>query len=99
MHSMNYCSAAGDAIGRLTKNLASVALLNGMTWVLQIAGAGVVSMGGAGVMYLLLENVPAFIDPSLETFVPQPDPVIAIAGLVSAIMVWNFMSSFGMVSH
>lgn len=98
MHSNTFCTAASESFKWMMGEILSVSVLNGVTWVLQAAGIGTVSVAGAGGTYLLIKTVPMFSDPGQETFVPNPEAICIAAAVISALVAWSFMMVFDIVS-
>jgi len=98
MHSNTFCVGTGQAFQLLTSEMSTVAFLNGVTWILTVAGIGALAAGGMASTYVIVRCVPWFADPGQEMYVPNPGAISIVAGIISAGIAWNFMMVFDTVS-
>ena len=75
-----------------------MALLNGMTWVVQVVGVLGVTMGCMGVTHLAVHNLGVFSDPESHHYVAKPLDLCLVVGVVCAGISGVFMVLLSTVS-
>eukprot|EP00927_Polykrikos_kofoidii_P053095 TRINITY_DN4728_c0_g1_i1.p1 TRINITY_DN4728_c0_g1~~TRINITY_DN4728_c0_g1_i1.p1 ORF type:complete len:664 (+),score=86.66 TRINITY_DN4728_c0_g1_i1:55-2046(+) len=96
--SSDFCTAARRAMKVIAENVATIAILNGATWVFFFAGIGAITSAGAYLTWLLVTDVPYFNDPTQDHYVANPVMTTIVAGIISAAIAWAFMIVFDTVS-
>lgn len=98
INSTNFCPAAKHALQVIVSSAAAIAILNGATWIVTIAGVGSIVSGSVAMTYFMVTRVPMFSETDSDLYVQDPVLVCIIAGLLSTIVALTFMKVFGMAS-
>eukprot|EP00927_Polykrikos_kofoidii_P054324 TRINITY_DN48751_c0_g1_i1.p1 TRINITY_DN48751_c0_g1~~TRINITY_DN48751_c0_g1_i1.p1 ORF type:complete len:693 (+),score=93.31 TRINITY_DN48751_c0_g1_i1:95-2080(+) len=98
IRSSDFCTAAKRAMRMIAENLATIAVLNGATWVFFIGGLGAITAAGSWLTFLLVTRLPQFSTPDEPLFVSDPILVTIFAGIISATVAWAFMIVFDTVA-
>jgi len=76
----------------------TVNILNGATWVFQLAGLGAISSLGYFQTCVIIRYYPGFTDPFSSDFVQNPLLLTILGGVVAFVMAFPFMMIFDTVS-
>jgi len=100
INSSDFCHAARRAMRVIVEQAATIAILNGATWIFFIAGLGTITAAGAYITFIAVKGLPYFSDAEKypATYVAEPVPVTVAAGIISAIIAWSFLIVFDTVS-
>ncbi|CAK9016055.1 unnamed protein product [Durusdinium trenchii] len=78
--------------------MATVNILNGATWIFQLAGLGAITSLGNFQIWTILRCYPGFQDPYSPDFVQNPLFLACLGSVVSFVMAFPFMMIFDTVS-
>lgn len=95
--SYNFCRACKKAFEIMIKMAGGMAILNGATFVFQIAGSVLIT-AICLIIAQLITSFGEFTDPSSSWFLPHPPVVVIISGLLAFGISRVFMDVFDMVS-
>jgi hypothetical protein len=98
INSNSFIPAAKDAFKVLTSNAGAVAILNGATFVFQLAGVGAVTAGTGALCYTLATKVSYWSDPVREHYIEDPVLIAGFASFIGFIVSFTFMLVFDMVA-
>jgi len=93
----NFCKACQKAFEVMVKNAAGMAVLNGATFVFQIAGLLLITTSCLFIADVFCQ-LPHFTDVTSKWFLPNPPMVVFVCGLIAFAMAKIFMDVFDMVS-
>jgi len=93
----NFCQGALKAFEVMVKNAPSMAILNGATFVFQVAGVLLITAASI-VIADGMTNLPHFTDPAGKWFLPNPILVVVVCGLIGFSIAKIFMDVFDMVA-
>eukprot|EP00929_Paragymnodinium_shiwhaense_P112383 TRINITY_DN8063_c0_g1_i1.p1 TRINITY_DN8063_c0_g1~~TRINITY_DN8063_c0_g1_i1.p1 ORF type:complete len:666 (+),score=156.02 TRINITY_DN8063_c0_g1_i1:114-2111(+) len=96
INSTDFCHAARNAMSLIAGMLPELAILNGATWVVFIAGLGSITALGSFLTWEIVQRVAVFSD-SIEhpdTYVADPVSCTVCAGVISFIIAFAFMIVF-----
>lgn len=96
--SSTFCTAARRAFEIIVKEFAAMGVLNGATWIFQIAGVASITAGGTYLTLIILRSNSVFTDLESEHYVPDPVFVTVFAGILCAIIAVAFMIVFDTVA-
>jgi len=94
IRSTSFISAARHAFEMITSNMATIALLNGACFIFQLAGAVLISVGGAFLTYLMVTSMNEFTLNDSPYYVVDPVFVAAVAFLICLVVAISFMIIF-----
>merc|ERR1712205_186762 len=92
-----FCTACRKALKVMIDNAAGMAILNGATFVFQIAGMVLITALCAFIADLICD-LSTFTDPASERFLPHPPVTVVVSALIALAMAKIFMDVFDMVS-
>mmetsp|Transcript_104246 Transcript_104246/g.185234 ORF Transcript_104246/g.185234 Transcript_104246/m.185234 type:complete len:769 (+) Transcript_104246:113-2419(+) len=73
-------------------------ILNGATWLFQMAGMGGITVMGNVQTWFIVRHAPGFMDPLSPNFVQKPEFLAFCGAFISLIMAFPFMMLFDIVS-
>jgi len=93
----NFCRACKKAFEIMIKMAAGMAVLNGATYVFQLAGIILIT-AICTVIAQMFTSVGSFTDPSSWWFIPHPPVVVLLSAIIGYAVAKVFMDVFDMVS-
>mmetsp|Transcript_64347 Transcript_64347/g.141844 ORF Transcript_64347/g.141844 Transcript_64347/m.141844 type:complete len:619 (+) Transcript_64347:10-1866(+) len=94
MNATNFCQGALHALEVITHEATAAIVLNGATWVFQIAGLGAISASNAGITWLMLRHWELFSSPESEHYVQDPVYLCGASAIIGLLVAWPFMNIF-----
>lgn len=91
-----FCTAAKNALKMILSEAALMALLNGACFIFQIAGAGLISGGGAAIAYLTVTGHDSYTSDTSPYFVDNVPAVVVASFIVALTIAIPFMITFDM---
>lgn len=98
INSTDFCTAAKNAFRFITQEFAAIGILNGATWMFQLAGVGAITGVGTWICFTVIKSFDWFTDPTSDHYVPDPVLVTVFAGIICALIAIAFMIVFDTVA-
>jgi len=93
-----FCTSAQRAIQILGSEFVAAGILNGATYIIQIAGTGAITCGGAAVTWIMCTRVAPFNDEGSQHYVSDPAFVTGASAVICLIVSLAFVVVFDTVS-
>eukprot|EP00928_Gymnodinium_smaydae_P087369 TRINITY_DN7163_c0_g1_i1.p1 TRINITY_DN7163_c0_g1~~TRINITY_DN7163_c0_g1_i1.p1 ORF type:complete len:603 (-),score=118.63 TRINITY_DN7163_c0_g1_i1:101-1909(-) len=93
-----FCPAAKRALKVVSSQAIAVGIVNGATWIIQVAGIGIIACGGAATTWFMCWHVKPFNDVASEHYVGDPVFVTGVAAAISFAVALAFVLVFDTVS-
>jgi len=98
VNSNGFCHGARNALWTIAHNLPAIGILNGATWIIQLACIGSITSFSTWMVYLGLTQLDYFNNPTSKNYVQDKIPALIAAGFISFAVAFSFMNVFDMVA-
>eukprot|EP00747_Dinoflagellata_sp_TGD_P186488 gnl/TRDRNA2_/TRDRNA2_43524_c0_seq1.p2 gnl/TRDRNA2_/TRDRNA2_43524_c0~~gnl/TRDRNA2_/TRDRNA2_43524_c0_seq1.p2 ORF type:complete len:709 (-),score=141.28 gnl/TRDRNA2_/TRDRNA2_43524_c0_seq1:113-2131(-) len=98
INSTTFCTGAYRAMQIIIGEVMGIAVLNGACWIFVLAGVGAITTASTYVVWIMINEVPAFDEISSPQYIEQKEFVAIVSGILSALVAVAFMIVFDTVA-
>eukprot|EP00931_Biecheleriopsis_adriatica_P102589 TRINITY_DN77534_c0_g1_i1.p1 TRINITY_DN77534_c0_g1~~TRINITY_DN77534_c0_g1_i1.p1 ORF type:complete len:619 (-),score=97.22 TRINITY_DN77534_c0_g1_i1:107-1963(-) len=98
LNGTNYCEGGEQALSVIMRDAGTLAAVEGVTFLFSLAGISAVSAGTTASTWVIIQSQQRYNDPSSPNYVGDPQSLLILVAVISALVAVPFMHLFDTIS-